>query len=97
MHSEPTLHRLESLSPRAFQHPADRAATAALGQVPGLDTAIRRLSEFRYERALRQLLLANAVEVGPRQLPEMWEAGRGTQEARAKVGDWLQRRDPDED
>ena len=73
MHSEPTLHRLESLSPRAFQHPADRAATAALGQVPGLDKAIRRLSEFRYERALRQSLLANAVEVGPRQLPEMWE------------------------
>lgn len=73
MHSEPTLHRLESLSPRAFQHPADRAATTALGQVPGLDTAIRRLTEFRYERALRQSLLANAVEVGPRQLPEMWE------------------------
>lgn len=73
MHSEPTLHRLESLSPRAFQHPADRAATAALRQVPGLDKAIRRLTEFQYERALRQSLLANAVEVGPRQLPEVWE------------------------
>jgi Zn-dependent protease with chaperone function len=73
MGSGPTLHRLESLSPRAFQHPADRAATAALGQVPGLEAAVRKLTEFQYERALRQSLLANSIQVGPRQLPEIWE------------------------
>ncbi|HZS24713.1 MAG TPA: M48 family metallopeptidase [Gaiellaceae bacterium] len=73
MESGPTLHRLESLSPRAFQHPADRAASAALGQVPGLETAVRKLTELRYERALRQSLLANSIQIGPRQLPEIWE------------------------
>jgi Zn-dependent protease with chaperone function len=71
--TQPTLHRLDSLSPRAFQHPADRAATAALGRIPGLDTAVKKLTEFQYERALRQLLLANSVKVGPRQLPEIWD------------------------
>ncbi len=71
--AQPTRHRLDELSPRAFQHPADRAATAALGRIPGLDKAVRTLTEFQYERALRQSLLANSVKVGPRQLPEVWD------------------------
>lgn len=69
---QPTLHRLEGISARAFQHPADRAATAALGQIPGVERVSRKLTELQYERALRQILLANAVKVGPRQLPEVW-------------------------
>lgn len=69
---QPTLHRLEQISPRAFQHPADRATTAALAQIPGVDQVVRKLTELQYERALRQTLLANAVKIGPRQLPELW-------------------------
>jgi Zn-dependent protease with chaperone function len=69
---QPTLHRLEGISPRAFQHPADRAATAALAQIPGVDQVVRKLTELRYERALRQMYLANAVKIGPQQLPELW-------------------------
>jgi Zn-dependent protease with chaperone function len=69
---QPTLHRLEGISPRAFQHPADRAATAALAQIPGVDQVVRKLTELKYERALRQMLLANAVKIGPQQLPELW-------------------------
>src|SRR5215470_8588700 len=69
---QPTLHRLEGISPRAFQHPADRAATAALAQIPGVDLVVRKLTELQYERAFRQILLANAVKIGPRQLPELW-------------------------
>jgi len=71
--TQPTRHRLDNLSPRAFQHPADRAATAALGRIPGLDATVRKLTEFQYERAFRQSLLANSVKVGPRQLPEVWD------------------------
>jgi hypothetical protein len=47
-------YRLSEISPRAFQHPADRAATAALGSIPYLDTVVRKLIELGYERALRQ-------------------------------------------
>jgi hypothetical protein len=60
------------ISSRAYEHPADRAATAALKAVPMLDTVVRRLVEFRYERALRQFYLGNSVRVGERQLPELW-------------------------
>lgn len=70
--AQPTLHRLEGISPRAFQHPADLATTAALSQIPGVDQVVRKLTELKYERALRQMLLANAVKIGPQQLPELW-------------------------
>jgi Zn-dependent protease with chaperone function len=65
------------ISSRAYEHPADRAATAALKSVPMLDTVVRRLVEFRYERALRQFYLGNSVRVSERQLPELWVSHEG--------------------
>jgi Zn-dependent protease with chaperone function len=62
------------ISSKAYQHPADRAATAALHAVPMLDTVVRRLVEFRYERALRQSMLGSSVQIGERQLPDVWAA-----------------------
>ncbi len=64
--------RLKGISPKAYEHPADRAATAALDSIPGLDTLVRKLIELRYERAFRQAFLAGSVQVGPKQLPEIW-------------------------
>lgn len=60
------------LSPKAYEHPADRAATAALRAIPGLDTAVRWLIEQGYERALFQQNLAASLLVGPDQLPGVW-------------------------
>jgi Zn-dependent protease with chaperone function len=65
-------YQLEGISPRAFQHPADRAATAALKQVPYLDAVVRKLIELGYERAYRQALLGSAVRLGQEQLPRIW-------------------------
>jgi len=65
-------YRLEGISPRAFQHPADRAATAALKQVPYLDAVVRRLIELGYERAMRQAYLGSSVRLGQEQLPRIW-------------------------
>jgi Zn-dependent protease with chaperone function len=67
----------KNISPKAYEHPADRAATAALKAVPMLDTVVRKLIEWRYERALRQFYLGNSVKVGEHQLPELWAAHRG--------------------
>ncbi len=64
--------RLRDISPKAYEHPADRAATAALQSVPGLDAVVRKLIEFRYERAFRQALLASSIKLGPEQLPDVW-------------------------
>jgi Zn-dependent protease with chaperone function len=61
-----------NISSKAYEHPADRAATAALKAIPMLDSLVRRLIEWRYERALRQFYLGNSIKVGERQLEELW-------------------------
>jgi Zn-dependent protease with chaperone function len=68
----PEDQRLINLSSKAYEHPADRAATAALKSIPMLDTVVRKLIEYGYERALRQQFLAGSVRLGERQLPETW-------------------------
>ena len=65
------------ISSKAYEHPADRAATAALKAVPMLDVVVRKLVEFSYERALRQFYLGNSVRVSERQLPELYASYRG--------------------
>jgi Zn-dependent protease with chaperone function len=64
--------KLEGISPRAYQHPADRAATAALAKVPYLDQVVRKLISMGYERALRAATLGAAVRLGQEQLPRIW-------------------------
>jgi Zn-dependent protease with chaperone function len=68
--------QLERISPRAYQHPADRAATAALAKVPYLDQVVRKLISLGYERALRAASLGAAVRLGQDQLPEIWALHR---------------------
>jgi Zn-dependent protease with chaperone function len=68
----PEDQRLHNLSAKAYEHPSDRAATAALQSIPGLDAIVRKLIEFGYERALRQQFLAASVRLGEDQLPETW-------------------------
>src|SRR5215218_4046009 len=70
--SLPEDQRLVNLSPKAYEHPADRAATAALATVPGLDAVVRKLIEFGYERAYRQDFLSMSVRLGEDQMPEVW-------------------------
>ena len=65
-------YRLPEISPRTYQHPADRAATAALQRVPYLDQVVRRLIALGYERALRVASLGAAVRLGQEQLPHIW-------------------------
>jgi Zn-dependent protease with chaperone function len=68
----PEDQRLVGLSPKAYEHPADRAATAALASVPMLDVVVRKLIELGYERAFRQQFLAGSVRLGESQLPAVW-------------------------
>ncbi|HEY4280413.1 MAG TPA: M48 family metallopeptidase [Conexibacter sp.] len=65
-------YQLKDISPRAWQHPADRAATAALASIPYLDRVVRKLIELGYERALRQASLGSSVRIGEQQLQEVW-------------------------
>lgn len=67
-------YRLERISSKAYEHPADRAATAALKTIPHLDTVVRKVIEFGYERALRRGVLGSAVRLGEDQLHHVWQA-----------------------
>jgi hypothetical protein len=42
-----------------------------------LDTVVRRLVEFGYERSLRQSWLGNGVRLGEHQLPDVWASYQG--------------------
>jgi Zn-dependent protease with chaperone function len=68
----PEDQRLVNLSSKAYEHPADRAATAALQSIPALDLVVRKLIELGYERAYRQQFLAASVRLGEDQLPNVW-------------------------
>jgi Zn-dependent protease with chaperone function len=65
-------HRYEQISAKAFEHPADRAATSALHSVPLLDTVIKRLTDLGHERRLRQIVMGNAVRLSGEQVPDVW-------------------------
>lgn len=61
--------RLPGLSPRAYEHPADRAALAALRRARGFDEVLRWLSGLFAGRSPRLLALASSVRVDERQFP----------------------------
>jgi Zn-dependent protease with chaperone function len=61
------------ISAKAYEHPADRAATSALHAIPLMDRLLKRLSELGLERRHRQVLLGNAVRLGPDQVTEVWD------------------------
>ncbi|AGY58951.1 M48 family metallopeptidase [Gloeobacter kilaueensis] len=70
----PTPYRLTGISPKAYEHPADRAATAALKQIPFIDVLVKKLFEFGFERSIKQDLLGNGIRLGPNQLPQLYQA-----------------------
>ena len=63
--------RLVDISPRAYEHPADRAALSALRKVRGFDQMLRWLSGLFAGRAPRLLALASTVRVDARQFPDI--------------------------
>lgn len=65
--------RFPDISAKAYEHPADRAATAAIAAIPVMEPLLKRLSELGLDRRTRQVLLGNAVRLGPDQVPSVWD------------------------
>ncbi|GAB3919319.1 Zn-dependent protease [Microlunatus endophyticus] len=63
--------RFPDISPRAYEHPADRGALVALRAIPGFDTVLKAISGAIGERSIRLLYLASSVRVSPRQYPDL--------------------------
>lgn len=62
---------LSDISPRAWEHPADRAALNALRAIPIFDEVLKRLFGFFGEKPIRLAFQANAVRVSERQFPRV--------------------------
>jgi Zn-dependent protease with chaperone function len=62
---------LTQISPRTWEHPADRAALNTLRSIPGFDEVVRKVAGAISERGLRHIFLANAVRTGPTQRPKL--------------------------
>jgi Zn-dependent protease with chaperone function len=63
--------RFPDISPRAYEHPADRGALVALRAIPGFDSVLKAISGAIGERSVRLLYLATAIRVSPRQYPQI--------------------------
>jgi Zn-dependent protease with chaperone function len=59
------------ISPRAYEHPADRGAMATLRTVPGVGNVLKTLNSLFNERAERLMAVASHVRVGPAQYPAL--------------------------
>ena len=62
---------LPQIASQAWEHPADRAALNTLRAIPGFDEIVRQVATFLTERRVRQIFLANAVQVNPLQRPRL--------------------------
>ena len=63
--------RLDGISSRAYEHPADRGALVALRKLGGFDTVLRKISGVFSERRLRLIFLASAVKAGDTQFTDL--------------------------
>jgi Zn-dependent protease with chaperone function len=68
-----TVRILKDIDSAAWEHPADKAALAALRRIPGFDAVLKTLFGVFGEKPIRLAFQANAVKVGPRQFPEIHE------------------------
>ncbi|SDC66556.1 M48 family metallopeptidase [Actinokineospora iranica] len=63
--------RFPRISPRAYEHPADRGAMATLRAAPGVAEVLKAVSGLFAERGERLLTLASAIRVGEKQYPKI--------------------------
>jgi Zn-dependent protease with chaperone function len=66
-----TIRLLKEIDPSSWEHPADKAALAALRRIPGFDAVLKTLFGVFGEKPIRLAFQANAVKVGPKQFPEI--------------------------
>lgn len=71
-----TFVEFPGISSRAWEHPADRSALAALRALTGFDTVLKALAGLLRERQHRLMYLATAIRVDERQFATLDEVRR---------------------
>src|ERR687893_688732 len=64
--------KFANLDKYSYIHPLDSRALAALRNIPGIDTALKKLLEVTGESAIRVIFTASAVKVTPKQCPDLY-------------------------
>src|SRR5918997_3368503 len=64
--------KFSELDKHEYVHPADSRALAALRAIPGLDRAVKKLLQVTGEPYIRTILTASAVQVTPKQAPDLY-------------------------
>ncbi|HEX8557640.1 MAG TPA: M48 family metallopeptidase [Pyrinomonadaceae bacterium] len=64
--------KFASLDKYDYIHPLDSRALAALRNIPGIDSALKKLLEVTGESAIRVIFTASAVKVTPKQCPDLY-------------------------
>src|SRR5918997_2468306 len=64
--------KFANLEKYSYIHPLDSRALAALRNIPGIDTALKKLLEVTGESAIRVIFTASAVKVTPKQCPDLY-------------------------
>ena len=62
---------LSGISPRTWEHPADKAALSALRSITGFDKALETILGFTSEKSIRLAHLASCIRVSERQMPKV--------------------------
>jgi Zn-dependent protease with chaperone function len=62
---------LTQIAPRAWEHPADKAALSALRKLPLFDEVLKKVFGFFGEKPVRLAFQANAVRVSEQQFPRI--------------------------
>jgi Zn-dependent protease with chaperone function len=64
--------KFANLDKYSYVHPLDSRALAALRNIPGIDSALKKLLEVTGESAIRVIFTASAVKVTPKQCPDLY-------------------------
>jgi Zn-dependent protease with chaperone function len=64
--------KFANLDKYSYIHPLDSRALAALKNIPGIDTALKKLLEWTGDSAIRVIFTASAVKVTPKQCPDLY-------------------------
>lgn len=63
---------MRSINPRDYYHPQDQKALWELQQIPGFSAALKAFMKMFSENMIRGINMSNKVQIGPRQLPELY-------------------------
>src|SRR3954466_14748792 len=64
--------KFADLDKHNYVHPADSRALAALRNIPGIDSALKKLLAVTGESVIRVIFTASAIKVTPRQCPDLY-------------------------